>query len=162
MANKIYKYNRAKRENAEAFKIVATYCVEKGLKTVFEVIDDSKKINVDFKEKELRRLIYKENAYKEENYEIDEEKALELAVKRVESRKNTTIANMTNGGKNFVPGFLDKIATSIVSSEEFGNAVEIEKEVKAETRKETIVLYNNPLSKKKKGEKRRRIYASVK
>ena len=25
MANKIYKYNRAKRENAEAFKIVATY-----------------------------------------------------------------------------------------------------------------------------------------
>ena len=55
-----------------------------------------------------------------------------------------------------------KIATSIVSSEEFGNAVEIEKEVKAETRKETIVLYNNPLSKNKKGEKRRRIYASVK
>lgn len=161
MANKIYKYNRAKRENAEAFKIVATYCVEKGLKTVFEVIDDSKKINVDFEEKELRRLIYKENAYKEENYEIDEEKALEIATQRVESRNNTTIINMAQGGKNFVPGFLDKIANSIVSSEEFGKAIELE-EIKTETRKETIVLYNTPRNKNKKREKRRRIYASIK
>lgn len=161
MANKIYKYNRAKRENAEAFKIVATYCVEKGLKTVFEVIDDSKKINVDFEEKELRRLIYKENAYKEENYEIDEEKALEIATQRVESRNNTTIINMAQGGKNFVPGFLDKIANSIVSSEEFGKAIELE-EIKTETRKETIVLYNTPRNNNKKREKRRRIYASIK
>lgn len=162
MAKNVYKYNRAKRENAEAFKIVATYCVEKGLKTVFEVLDDSKKINVDFEEKELRRLIAKENAYKEENYEIDEEKALELATQRVESRSNTTIANMAKGGKNFVPGFLDKIANSIVSSEEFGKVIEPEPEIKVETKKETIILYNKPQNKKKKREKKRRIYASIK
>ncbi len=50
------QYEKALRENAEAFKEIATECIAKGIKTAEEVVNDAKQMGITIKNETLNKM----------------------------------------------------------------------------------------------------------
>ena len=92
------QYEKALRENAEAFKEIAIECISKGIKTVEEVKNDAKQFGINIKTETLN-LMKKAEEFTKGKVDVAKAKATEVKGKVVDTAKEAKQAVVDKAGE---------------------------------------------------------------